>query len=160
MHNTYLAGGVAGGLAFAAAMIVSNVLFFQLGSTVLFDPSLQSTKVISVLFEQEPLPLMFTNGPLYMLLGTLIGVVHGLVFVYLLPAFPQSVFKRGLAYSGILWLLMVLYFEFHTPFNMFGEPIQLVALELVLWVPVVLIEGVLLSTVYAKLVRTKARTVG
>jgi hypothetical protein len=43
---------------------------------------------------------------------------------------------------------MALYFEFHVPFNMFGEPVVLVAVELGFWVVVVATEGILLSLMY------------
>lgn len=51
---------------------------------------------------------------------------------------------------GTAWALMALYFEFHTPFNMFREPLMLVGLELVFWIAVVLVEGLVLSFLYGK----------
>lgn len=45
---------------------------------------------------------------------------------------------------------MALYFEFHVPFNMFGEPLALVVVELGFWLIVVVVEGVLLSLMYGK----------
>ena len=62
MLSKLVRGGIAGAIAFVVANIVSNLLFFQLGKSVLFDPDVQSEKVMAVLFEMEPLPLMFTNG--------------------------------------------------------------------------------------------------
>ena len=153
---TYLKGALAGVVAFVLAMIASNIIFFQIGAPLLFDPSLQSEKVISVLFEQTPLPLMFTNGILYMLLGSVIGALHGLVFVFLLPALPTSTLKRGIAFAAILWILMALYFEFHVPFNMFGEPVWLVVVELLFWVPVLFVEGLTLSFLHDKLNQKKS----
>lgn len=144
--------GVVGGLiAFLIASVVSNILFFQLGREILFDTELQSQKVIAVLFEMEPLPLMFTNGPLYLAIAAGIGAVHGLVFAYIEPSLPrQSKLGRGAAFAAILWALMALYFEFHTPFNMFGEPLALVALELFFWSIVLLTEGIVLSLIYGE----------
>jgi hypothetical protein len=77
-------------------------------------------------------------------------VVHGLVFVYIEPVLPRSVIGRGAAFAAILWALMALYFEFHVPFNMFGEPVLLVVLELFFWIFVLLTEGILLSLIYGK----------
>ncbi|ASC72008.1 hypothetical protein XM38_029620 [Halomicronema hongdechloris C2206] len=141
-------GGIAGAIAFAIANVVSNLLFFQIGKPILFDPDIQSEKFIAVLFELEPLPLMFTNSPLYMAIVTVIGIVHGLVFTYIEPSFPKSTIKRGVAFAVILWALMALYFEFHTPFNMFHEPVSLLLLELFFWVMVLLVEGILISLMY------------
>lgn len=143
-------GGIAGAVAFVVANIVSNLLFFRLGKPVLFNPDVQGEKVMAVLFEMEPLPLMFTNGPLYMAIAAVIGIAHGLVFAYIEPILPTGTVKRGAAFAAILWVLMALYFEFHTPFNMFHEPVPLVLLELLFWVIVLLVEGLLISWIYGK----------
>lgn len=137
-----------GAVAFVLANIVSNILFFQLGRPFLFESEMQSPKIIAVLFEMEPLPLMFTNGPLYMAIAAVIGGLHGLVFAWIEPALPRGTMRRGLAYGAILWMLMAVYFEFHAPFNMFGEPPSLVALELGFWIAVVMVEGIVLSFLY------------
>jgi hypothetical protein len=144
-ENKWVRGILGGAMAFVVANVVSNVLFFQLFSGILFDPALQSEKMLAVLFEMEPLPLMFSNGPLYLAVSAGIGVVHGIVFVYIEPVLPRgNVVRRGGAFAAILWALMALYF------NMFGEPILLVVLELLLWMPVLLTEGILLSLIFGK----------
>lgn len=139
---------IAGLVAFTLANVVSNLLFFQLGGPILFDPDVQSAKVIDVLFEMEPRPLMFENGPLYMAYVAGIGAIHGLIFMMIEPALGQTRLQRGLRFAVVLWALMAVYFEFHTPFNMFREPLMLVGLELVFWVFVVLAEGLILSFIY------------
>jgi hypothetical protein len=139
---------LSGAAAFALASIVSNVLFFELGRPWLFETGAQSDKLIAVLFEMEPLPLMFTNGPLYLALVAGIGAVHGLIFSWIEPVLPRGRILRGLSFGAILWATMALYFEFHAPFNMFGEPVALVALELVLWVGVLAVHGMALSALY------------
>ena len=152
-HITYaklLRAALGGAVAIVIANIVSNILFFQLGRPLLFENEAQSAKVIAVLFEMEPLPLMFTNGPLYMAIAAVIGAIHGLVFWWIEPALPRGIVARGLAFGAILWALMALYFEFHTPFNMFGEPVALVAVELVFWIAVVAVQGLVLSIIYGR----------
>lgn len=146
----YIRAAFAGLVAFLIANVISNVLFFQIGAPVLFDPDVQSAKLISVLFEMEPKPLMFENGPLYLLIAALIGVVHGLVFMMIEPALGSSRLRRGLGFSFLIWALMALYFEFHVPFNMFREPIALVGLELFIWIFVALAEGLVLSFIYGE----------
>ena len=138
----------SGIVAFLVANIASNILFFQVGHGILFENETQSAKVMAVLFEMEPLPLMFTNGLLYMAIAGVIGGLHGLVFAWIEPALPGDPLRRGLAYAAMLWALMAVYFEFHAPFNMFGEPPTLVAVELAFWVIVLVIEGVILSMLY------------
>lgn len=141
---------IGGAVAFTLANIVSNILFFQLGHGILFANEQQSRKMIAVLFEMDPLPLMFTNGPFYLGLAALVGAVHGLVFLWIEPALARGVVWRGLSFAVILWALMALYFEFHTPFNMFGEPPALVAVELGFWAIVLAVEGLVLSLIYGK----------
>jgi hypothetical protein len=148
MTGKWLRGAVSGAVAFFIANIVSNVLFFQIGRGILFENPLQSPKVNAVLFQMEPLPLMFTNGLLYLTIAMGIGAIHGLVFTYIEPILPRSNVGRGLAFAAILWALMALYFEFHTPFNMFGEPVALVAVELLFWIIVLVAEGLVLSFAY------------
>lgn len=145
-----LRAAVGGAVAIVIANVVSNILFFQVGRPILFENELQSAKVIAVLFEMEPLPLMFTNGPLYMAIAAVIGVVHGLIFFWIEPALPRGIVRRGASFAVILWALMALYFEFHTPFNMFGEPPVLVAVELAFWIAVTLVQGLVLSAIYGR----------
>lgn len=139
---------IAGLVAFVIATVVSNILFFQLGASLLFDPRIQSAKVIDVLFQMDPKPLMFENGLLYMAIGGAVGMIHGLVFMMIEPALGRTRWQRGLRFAVVLWALMALYFEFHTPFNMFREPVVLVGLELVFWIVVVLAQGLVLSFIY------------
>jgi uncharacterized membrane protein len=56
-ENKWVRGILSGAIAFVVANVISNILFFQLFSGVLFDPAFQSEKVIAVLFEMEPLRL-------------------------------------------------------------------------------------------------------
>jgi len=130
------------------ANLVSQALFFRVGREILFDSDMQSDKVIAVITQIEPLPMMVTDPGLYMLISLFIGALHGGIFAYVRDSLPENTVKGGLAYGGILWALMALYFEFHVPFNMFGEPLPLVGLELFFWVFVVSTEGLLISTVY------------
>lgn len=153
-----LRAAVAGMIAFTAANVVSNIIFFQLGARILFDPERQSAKLLAVFFEMEPAPLMFENGPLYLALGAGVGLVHGLIFMLTEPSLGRSRTARGAGFAVVIWALMALYFEFHTPFNMFREPVHLVLLELVFWIPVALTEGLVLSFLYGDSRRELAST--
>lgn len=133
-----------------AATAVSTVLFFRIGRPILFETDRQSDKLLAVLFEMEPRPLMFENGPLYMAIAAGLGALHGLVFCWIEPALPRGILARGLAFGAILWSLMALYFEFHAPFNVFREPVALVAVEPLFWVAVTAVQGVVLSALYGR----------
>jgi len=147
-YNRWVAAGIAGSIGIFAANLVSQVLFFQLGNEILFQSDQQSDKLIAVMTQMEPLPVMETDPAVYMTISLFIGALHGGIFAYIRESLPEHTIKSGLAYGGILWVLMALYFEFHAPFNMFGEPLPLLGLELCFWVIVVSVEGVLISTLY------------
>ena len=147
-ENKWVIAGIAGGIGIFVATLVSNLLFFQIGHEILFQSPQQSDKVIAVVMEMEPLPVMQTDPGVYMTIAVFIGALHGGIFAYIRDSLPENTIKGGLAYGGILWVLMALYFEFHAPFNMFGEPLPLLGLELFFWVIVVSVEGVLISTLY------------
>ena len=147
-YNRWAAAGIAGGIGIFVATLVSQVLFFQLGQEILFQSDQQSDKLIAVITQMEPLPVMKTDPGVYLTISVFIGALHGGVFAYIRDSLPEHTIKSGLAFGGILWVLMALYFEFHAPFNMFGEPLPLLGLELCFWVIVVSVEGVLISILY------------
>jgi len=146
--NRWVAAGIAGSIGIFIANLVSQVLFFQLGEEILFHSDQQSDKLIAVMTQMEPLPVMETDPGVYMTISVFIGALHGGIFAYIRDSLPDNTINSGLAYGGILWVLMALYFEFHAPFNMFGEPLPLLGLELFFWVIVVSVEGVIISTLY------------
>ncbi|MEQ9258663.1 MAG: hypothetical protein RIG84_06165 [Roseovarius sp.] len=141
----WIRAALAGAAAFTLANMVSNLLFFRLGRELLFEAPHQSEKIVAVMFEMEPLPLMFTNGPLYLAIAAAIGALHGLIFLWLAPVLGTTRLARGLGFAVVTWVLLALYFEFHTPFNMFGEPPSLVAMELAFWAVVLTVHGLALS---------------
>ncbi|MFX0541800.1 hypothetical protein ACEWPM_008705 [Roseovarius sp. S4756] len=53
-------------------------------------------------------------------------------------------------FRDILWALMALPFEVHTPFKMFREPLALVVIELAFWAIVLGAEGLVLCFIYGK----------
>jgi hypothetical protein len=150
-YNRWITAGIAGGIGIFFSNLVSQVLFFQLGNELLFHSDQQSDKLIAVMTQMEPLPVMETDPGVYMTISVFIGALHGGIFAYLRDSLPEHTIKSGLAYGGVLWVLMALYFEFHVPFNMFGEPLPLLGLELFFWVIVVSVEGVIISTLYDRL---------
>ncbi len=136
--------------AFVSA-VVSVLLFQGIGSGIIFNPQLQSPKLIAVWQTIQPLPLM-TNNLLPFAIGwILIGIVQTLVFFYIIEGLPKDTLKRGLTFGIVLWCLKSLFFEFFTPFNLFGEPLYLVAMELSFWFITDIAEGLTLSFLYDKL---------
>jgi hypothetical protein len=127
--------GVTGGVVFCAATFIGFVL---IGTGldhqgVLLDPSVQSGKLIAVWTELEPLP-RFQTVPHLMLLGyVLFGIGHAFVFRSVAAAWPAGIVPRAWRLAALTWGLSYLFFEFLGPFNLLGEPMPLVLLELLFW---------------------------
>ena len=141
--------GLAGGLALNVAMLVTfRVLGFGWNSRgILLDPSLQSPKLIAVWTQIAPLPLVVSNpGPI--MGGLLIfGLVHGFLYRWLSPAWPPGIGGRALRFAALVFVLSYGFWEFFTPFNLFGEPLRLLVVELGFWATIALAEGFAIAVV-------------
>jgi hypothetical protein len=135
LSRTVLAG-IAAGAVFALSTFVTFVLIgsgLDQQSGPLFDPARQSAKVLAVWTELQPLPL-FVTKPHLMLLGyVLFGVGHAVLFQSIAAAWPQGRLRRACRLALMTWGLSYLFFELFGPFNLLGEPLALVTLELVFW---------------------------
>lgn len=145
-----VAAGLAGG---AALGIVGFLTFFLIGSGLdqrsgpLFDPAVQSPKFIAVWTEIEPLPL-FTTQPQVMLLGYLLfGIGHAFLFRSVAKAWPEGAMPRTWRLALVIWSLSCLFFEFLAPFNLLGEPLGLVGLELGFWAVTALVESAVIVSI-------------
>ncbi|MGI8910534.1 MAG: hypothetical protein ACR2JR_08270 [Rubrobacteraceae bacterium] len=130
-----IAAGVAAGVAMNAIMLVTFGLT-GLGWTwdgFLVDPRLQSEKLIAVWTRIEPLPLVVTDPALIGMGLILFGVGHAFIYRWLSPLLSGGVFARAVRLGALIFFLSFLFFEFFAPFNLFGEPLLLVATELVFW---------------------------
>ena len=153
MANRWIAGLVGGVVASIVAFLVAGALFLGVGGPILFNPDLQSAKLIAVWQEIEPLPVMSTNMPVFMVGVALLGLLQGGVFAWIIKGLPEPTLKRGSGFGLVLFLLIATYFEFFTPYNLFGEPLPLIALELFFWFIVTQVQGIVLSFVYKALAR-------
>lgn len=141
-----LLAGVAGGAAWAVAMLA----LFGPAQAILADPSLQSQKFLDV-FVTEPLPHTAENS-LILPAGLLVlGILYAAIFAVVRPALPgSSRLAKGLGFGVMAWLLAFLWFEFYLPWNAMREPVMLVALELVLWLGVMMAVGQAISWAYGR----------
>ncbi|MGH7607389.1 MAG: hypothetical protein ACREME_08620, partial [Gemmatimonadales bacterium] len=109
-----LVAGLAGGATFCVATFVTFVL---IGSGLdhsgpLFDPALQSPKLIAVWTQLEPLPLFVTH-PAAMLLGYVVfGIGHALLFRSVAAAWPKGITARTWRLAALTWGLSYVFFEF------------------------------------------------
>lgn len=146
-HARTIVAGIAGGIAMNAAMLLTFRLlgFGVTGGGVLLDPSLQSRKLIAVWTEMEPLPLVVSQ-PVPIILGIIcIGIIHAYLYRWIRPAWPSGTARRAASFALLVFLLSFLFWEFFTPFNQFGEPLGLIALELIFWAVIALADGLAIS---------------
>ena len=144
-----LAAGVAGGFAMNITMLLTFRLigFGVNGGGILLNPSVQSGKLIAVWTEIEPLPLVVSR-PLPIILGiVLFGIVHAYLYRWVSPAWPAGFLRRGLSFAALVFLMTFLFWEFFTPFNQFGEPLGLIAIELSFWALIALADGLAIAAI-------------
>jgi hypothetical protein len=148
LGRTVLAG-LAGGMAMNVAMLLTFRLigFGWNGGGILLDPDRQSRKLIAVWTQIEPLPLVVAS-PAPIILGlVLFGIAHAFLYRWLSPAWPLGIAARGWRMALLIFVMTFLFWEFFTPFNQFGEPVPLIALELLFWSVIALADGFAMAAV-------------
>jgi hypothetical protein len=148
-HDRTIIAGIAGGIAMNLTILLTFRLigFGWKGGGILLNPSYQSRKLIAVWTEIEPLPLVVAQ-PMPIVLGIVgFGILHAYLFGWLSPSWPRGVAKRGIRFACLVFLMPFLFWEFFTPFNQFGEPFYLIALELIFWVFIALADGFAISMI-------------
>jgi hypothetical protein len=148
LGRTVVAGVLGGGAMNAAMFLTFRLIGFGVqGDGFLLDPALQSGKLIAVWTEIEPLPLVVVR-PLPIILGIILfGILHACLYRWIRPAWPRGIVRRGLSFSLLVFLLSFLFWEFFTPFNQFGEPLRLIAVELCFWAVIALADGFTIAVV-------------
>lgn len=148
---------LAGGLAMGTAMFLTfRLVGFGDGDGLLLDPRTQSAKLIAVWTTLPPRPRIIEN-PLLMQAGFFVlAWIHAAFYRSVSRAWPAGVLPRGLRLSGLIFLFTYLFWEFFTPFNLLGEPVMLVALELLFWGVVALAEGFAIAGVLEGAARASA----
>ncbi len=144
-----LLAGLAGGLAMNLAMLLTfrGIGFGWDGKGILLTSPMQSEKLIAVWTRLEPLPLVAFN-PAPIIFGLLLfGVGHAFLYQWLAVSWPRGVVPRALRFAGLIFFMTYLFWEFFTPFNQFGEPLPLIALELSFWALIALAEAFAIALV-------------
>lgn len=135
--------GLAGGLAMNLMMLLTfrAIGFGWNGGGILLTAPTQSRKLIEVWTGMEPLPLVVTK-PAPIILGLLLFAIgHAAIYRCISPAWPRGIARRALRLAGLVFFMTFLFWEFFTPFNQFGEPLHLIALELVFWACIAIAEA-------------------
>lgn len=134
-------------------MNVAMLLTFRLlgfgwnGDGLLLSSPIQSQKLIAVWTQLEPLPLVVAN-PAPIIIGLMFfGIGHAFIYRSVSAAWPAGLSQRGIRFAGLLFFMIFLFWEFFTPFNQFGEPLPLVALELLFWAIIAIAEAFAIAAV-------------
>ncbi len=146
MKKTVIAG-LLGGLAMNLMMLLTfrTIGFGWDGKGILLSSPIQSAKLIAVWTKLEPLPLIAVN-PLPVIAGLLLlGVGHAFIYRMVSAAWPAGWLQRGWRMAGLVFFMTYLFWEFFTPFNQFGEPLPLIALELLFWAAIACAESLVLA---------------
>jgi len=147
--RTILAG-LLGGLALNTAMLLTFRLlgFGWNGGGILLDPSHQSRKLIAVWTRIEPIPLV-VDKPFAIIIGLILfGIGHAFFYRWLSPSWPPGITPRAWRIAVLIFFFSFLFWEFFTPFNMFGEPLLFIGLELVFWAIIALAEAFVIASVF------------
>lgn len=131
-----------------AAAFIGFIALFALAAPLIFDPSIQSAKLIAVWQTLEPLPLLVTNPLLFLGGAALIGVGHGLVFAGIVKGLPESLLKRGFVFGLVVWALLFIFLVYFTPINLLGAPLVLASMVITGFFFVAQAEGLILSLIY------------
>jgi len=149
LAKTVLAG-LCGGITLNILMLLTFRLlgFGWHGKGILINHSTQSPKLIAIWTELEPIPLVVSK-PTPIIIGLILfGIGHAFIYRWLSPAWPQGIMARTLRMGMLVFLLSFLFWEFFTPFNLFGEPLPLIGLELVFWATIAFAEAFVMSSVF------------
>lgn len=148
-HGKTILAGIAGGFAMNIAMLMTFRLlgFGWDGSGILLESKAQSKKLIAVWTELEPIPLV-VNSPAPIIIGIVIfGVIHAYLFRWLTPVWTRGIINQGLQFAVLVFSMTFLFWEFFTPFNLFGEPMHLIALELLFWACIAIADGFTIAAI-------------
>jgi len=156
-HTRTIVAGIAGGFAMNVAMLLTfRMLGFGLNADgVLLNPSIQSRKLIAVWTEIAPLPLVVSQPAIIILGIVFFGIIHAYLYRWISPAWPTGTVRRGASFALLVFLLKFLFWEFFTPFNQFGEPLRLIAIELIFWAVIALADGFAISIIMERKVPTQ-----
>lgn len=141
--------GLVAGLALNGVMLLTFRLigFGWDGGGILLDPARQSPKLIAVWTALEPLPRVVTE-PAPIIAGLMLfGLLHAWLYSALAPRWNGGTPGRAVRFAVLLFALVYLFWEFFTPFNLFREPLPLVALELLFWFLIALAEAFVIALV-------------
>jgi len=118
------------------------------GGGILLDSTHQSSKLIAIWTELEPLPKVYAD-PIAIIAGLLgFEFIDAAVYQSVASAWSAGIISRAIRIAGVLFGFVFAFWEFFTSFDLFGESIQLIALELLFWAIIASAEDMSITVVY------------
>ena len=157
LAKTVLAG-FCGGLALNTAMFFTfRLIGFGLhGDGILISSPLQSPKLVAVWTQWEPLPLVI-QSPFPIIGGLfLFTLFHAFAYRSVSAALPTGFWARCWRLALTLWTAIFIFWEFFTPFNQFGEPLPLLAIEILFWLCIAFAESAAIVGIMERPARSPA----
>lgn len=140
------------GIAIPVTAIVNMFVLYGLfmnpvSQEIIFSESIgQSPKLVAVWTQIEPIPQVTSLIPALIITP----IIFSFFFAILYDSIPgHSKVKKGLTYAIILWGTIAVFFELFTPLGLFGEPLHLLAYELLLWFVAMITVSMILSSIYS-----------
>ncbi len=146
--RTFVAG-LTGGMTMNLVMLLTfrAIGFGWHGDGILITSPMQSKKLVAVWTQLEPLPLVVDN-PAPIVAGLLLfGMGHAFIYKWLSAAWPPGIVQRAIRLAGLIFFMTFIFWEFFTPFNQFGEPLPLIALELGFWALIAIAEAFAVASI-------------
>jgi hypothetical protein len=112
---------------------------------LVFNPATQSSKVIAVWKEIEPLPRVIENPPVIVTGMIVFGLIYAFVYRSVAPAWPSGIGQRASRLAAIVWF-SALFSEFMGPFNVLHQPLNVSVIAWSFWAVAAIAEA--LAIVY------------
>lgn len=139
-------------MAPVAAGLNMSLLFLlfmnPLSQQIIFSESVgQSPKLVAVWKELEPVPSLVSLAPALIITP----LIYSVIFTVLYESIPgKTSHRKGLSFGIVLWATIAVFFELFTPNGLFGEPLHLLAYELLLWLVALSAVGIVMGAMYRR----------
>jgi hypothetical protein len=119
-------------LAASVGWLVGFAISFAPAQVILADPARQSPKLLAAFFTMAPPPRIDSPGE-FLVLVLILGAFLAAGYWLSRGAPDRSVWRQGVRFGALAWLVGVPWFELYLPWNVLHEPMALVLLEAICW---------------------------
>ncbi len=149
-RSAAFAGGVAG-IIFSLLYIFlfGFIGFGQFGGPGILLGYGQSQKLIDVYTTLQPLPMQGTNLFALVVGNIILAMLFTAIYGWALKDLPGEGFSKGINFGLVLWAFAALWSALFTNLSLLGEPVYLILVEMIFWLVLFLIEGILIVRLYA-----------